>query len=805
MLFSRIALPVALFATFTVITLPLSAQSIWVAPGSGNWSTGSNWSTGFAPNSSSDVIIDVPGSLSTVTVSSNASVNTLNSQERLFFSGGNFFTIANGGSTTELLTFFGSNFSFNVGGNFTASGPISLGNANVNASVQSGEVVNLSGLTGYAPSQSSFLPRLTVNGGGTFAATNMQSLSGHRGSSHVTLQSTTGSLLDVSGLTSILPGAVQFEASQGGVIDMRQLGTYHNSNTQRDGGFDVSGGMINASGMTSLTSSFDVFRGTQMEVQVDGATSSINFSSLATLRNTAIKLTNGGSLDVSNVSDFNYSSIDIAGTGSMLDLSGSTAWNNGTFGNQAYARSWKVDGQSTLNASGLTAITTTNLIGAPSLTISADNGGIVDLSSTETLVGKAGIEAKNNGLVDLSSLQHLDGGSLDADSGGEIRLGNGSSGLTLNNATVSLRTGGIINTDRIDTMTGNSVIESFGVNRVLNVNQLDSSSIRVYDGGHVSLPQLAGALTAGGSGSTIQLLSEGTGSSLTLDNITTLSTSVGSGQSTISVTARDGGTIGMQQVQTIGIPNGLAASRPVNILAEGSGSIVDLDGLTSFADLAALPQSSITARDGGFIVMGSHATAQLTNIDVLVENGGTIQTDTIELLSQLTPGVFGNDDFSTLTGDGLIDGHLINTSGIVTPGSSLSALVIGGDFVQGINGDLYIDIDSATGFSRMDVTGDALWAGDLLVNLSESYDLQAGQDFLVANVSGATTGMFEGLGQGAILLSDNGFDLRLNYFGGDGNDLSLFTTSAIPEPATGLLLAGVTVGMLSRRRRAART
>lgn len=70
-------------------TLP--ATVTWINPGSGNWDTGSNWSTGSVPGSGDDVVIDTSAAATiTVRVGDSESVHqlTLGSVDTLSVTGG---------------------------------------------------------------------------------------------------------------------------------------------------------------------------------------------------------------------------------------------------------------------------------------------------------------------------------------------------------------------------------------------------------------------------------------------------------------------------------------------------------------------------------------------------------------------------------------------------------------------------------------------------------------------------------------------------------------------------------------------
>ena len=144
---------------------------------------------------------------------------------------------------------------------------------------------------------------------------------------------------------------------------------------------------------------------------------------------------------------------------------------------------------------------------------------------------------------------------------------------------------------------------------------------------------------------------------------------------------------------------------------------------------------------------------------------------------------------------------MLNTSGIVSPGNSVGVLTIDGNYTQSAGGTLVLEIDAANSFDVLNVTGDANLGGTLSVLLDANFDLMAGQNFLVANIGGFSIDQFSGLTQGGIVASDNGFDLRIDYFGGDGNDLRLTTGVVVPEPASlGVVFFAIASCTMRRRR-----
>lgn len=99
------------------------------------------------------------------------------------------------------------------------------------------------------------------------------------------------------------------------------------------------------------------------------------------------------------------------------------------------------------------------------------------------------------------------------------------------------------------------------------------------------------------------------------------------------------------------------------------------------------------------------------------------------------------------------------------------------------------------------VTGELGLAGELDVDLLDNSRLTYSDEFIIADVAGDLVGQFNGLNEGDLVASFEGMDLFITYNGGDGNDVTLFTS--VPEPGTGalLLLSGIFALGLRRKRR----
>lgn len=103
-------------------------------------------------------------------------------------------------------------------------------------------------------------------------------------------------------------------------------------------------------------------------------------------------------------------------------------------------------------------------------------------------------------------------------------------------------------------------------------------------------------------------------------------------------------------------------------------------------------------------------------------------------------------------------------------------------------------------FDRLEILEDLDIDGELEVTLIDGFELGLNQQFEILDVTGTTTGQFNGLSEGDLVDNFGGIDLFISYTAGDGNDISLYT---VPEPTSLALLSLGALGLLSRRRHAA--
>ncbi|MEZ6073763.1 MAG: PEP-CTERM sorting domain-containing protein [Pirellulales bacterium] len=195
----------------------------------------------------------------------------------------------------------------------------------------------------------------------------------------------------------------------------------------------------------------------------------------------------------------------------------------------------------------------------------------------------------------------------------------------------------------------------------------------------------------------------------------------------------------------------------------GSTIVLDGDETINVVDHAATVKAFASLN----VIEGGYTSASTTN-----DAGGFI------LVSNTTSVNFDSDG----TGSGLTNnGNLIAIDSTIAGSvASSGAIEIVGDvnFTDNLSllagGSLGIDLNGLSDFDAISVGGDALLDGVLNVNVT-GFSLTAGNSFEIIDVAGSTSGMFAGLADGGLVGSFAGVDLFINYNGGDGNDVVLFT------------------------------
>jgi hypothetical protein len=96
---------------------------------------------------------------------------------------------------------------------------------------------------------------------------------------------------------------------------------------------------------------------------------------------------------------------------------------------------------------------------------------------------------------------------------------------------------------------------------------------------------------------------------------------------------------------------------------------------------------------------------------------------------------------SSIHGDGTLQGE-VYSEGLISPGESAGALNLNGDYEQSIDGDLLIELASASSFDELLISGTATLAGTLEVTLLDDFEI-SGEHYLTILTASAVTGDFD--------------------------------------------------------------
>ena len=241
----------------------------------------------------------------------------------------------------------------------------------------------------------------------------------------------------------------------------------------------------------------------------------------------------------------------------------------------------------------------------------------------------------------------------------------------------------------------------------------------------------------------------------------------------------------------------------------GSGLIVD-QTLTVGAGKSVYAYDSLIEADQ--IVNEGAVTilyGQLSTTAGLINNGELLLIDSIVDGAVNNPdgqaiNVIGDVHFNGLVsgGGGLFGSGTAHLDGGYNPGDSPGEVAIECAIELGDAATLEIELSGSESgqFDSLIAAGDVTLDGLLDLQLLGGFTPDAGQTFEIIDVAGSLCGEFDGLGEGAVVDTFGGIDLRITYTGGDGNDVFL---RAVPEPSVfALALLGlVTMGFIACRRR----
>ncbi len=202
-----------------------------------------------------------------------------------------------------------------------------------------------------------------------------------------------------------------------------------------------------------------------------------------------------------------------------------------------------------------------------------------------------------------------------------------------------------------------------------------------------------------------------------------------------------------------------------------SGDLDVIEGIATFAGTAT-NSGDINAIDSVLnFPAGLTNNGQLNLINTTV-NGSVSNSATVAVagLGTFAGDVTGSGDF-TGSGTAVFAAEL-------APGDSLARINFAGDVTLEPTSTLAIEIAGLTAgseFDQLSIAGDLNLGGDLIVSLLGGFTLGTSMEFVIAEIDGTLTGTFAGLADGALVGNFGGTDLFIDYDGGDGNDVALFT------------------------------
>ena len=531
----------------------------------------------------------------TVFLESDGSGSTLNIPNLISITdngGFEFSTVqqSNGGNIVDgsLVTLAFTNL--NVGGaeNLTLGNITTLTSGDV--TVSGGATLSLPGVTAYAPINGFSSTLRVTDAGSTLTLANLSTITvGSQFGSIAQFEAQAGGTLNLAGLTSINTGTVFLES-------------------------DGSGSMLNIPNLTSITDNGG-FEFSTVQQSNGGA---IADGSLVTLAFTNLNVGGAENLTLPNITTFTSGDVTVSG-GATLSLPGVTAYApvNGTTSTLR-----ATDAGSTLTLANLTTVAVGSNFGT-GVQFEAQAGGTLNLTGLTTInTGSVVLESDGTGsTLDVSKLTSF------TDNGGFVF------------STFQLSNGGASNEDSLTALTNvNLILAGTETLTLGNITTFAGGNITVSGGATLSLPGLTSYTP--NSGSTTALEATGTGSVLTLANLTNLIVS-GAFQSGVQFQALGGGTVTLTGLTSINTGS-------VVLESDGTGSTLNVSNLTSFIDNGGFVFSTFQLSNGGAIDDGS--LTALTNVNLIV--GGT-ETLTLGNITTLAGGNITVSGGATLSLPGL--------------------------------------------------------------------------------------------------------------------------------------------------------
>jgi hypothetical protein len=472
-----------------------------------------------------------------------------------------------------------------------------------------------------------------AKGGGIARLTNVFRVT-HTNQSPTWRTDDAGSLIDLSMVTNLTMGYYQdlyAEAYTGGKVDLHRV-TSCTGSVQAD--TTDSGSVINLSSLTGRWKST-----ANHELSLSAATGgSILIPGVTQLENASLEVDDTGIIPTAQLNQLTNCSLTVGGGaapnfGLVTNINDSWVYAKGggvarltnvfRVMNNNQSPTWRADDAGSLI--DLSKVTSISMSYYQDLYAEAYTGGKVDLHGVTTCTGSVQADTTDSGsVINLSGLtgrwksvnnHEL---SLSAATGGSILI----PGVTqLENASLEVDTTGTISTAQLNLLTNCTLTVNAAKPSFVSLTNIDDTWVYAYGGGAARLTNVLW-VTCGNQSP--RWHAEGSGSLIDLSQV--IDVLVGYYQD-VYVEAYSGGKVDLHRVVSL-------CTSSVQVTSDGSGSKVDLSGLTGFISTGN-HSSSLTARNGGVILLGTQAFL-LGNVDINIPAGNPVLPPTVVATGGLT-------------------------------------------------------------------------------------------------------------------------------------------------------------------------
>jgi hypothetical protein len=430
-----------------------------------------------------------------------------------------------------------------------------------------------------------------------------------------------GSRVDLSRLTNLTVGyyeVLYVEGYNGGMVDLHRL---QNSTGSVQVDARDAGSVVDLSGLGGRWKS-TASSSLSLEAQT-GA--SILIPNVTQLENVSLRLDNTGFIYTAQLNMLTNVSLTVDGSApnfgrvTNIDDTWVCALNGGvarltnvfqvTIGKDNPV--WEANGADSLV--DLSSLTNLTMGYYEALYVEGYNGGKLDLHRLNNSTGSVQVDARDAGtVVDLSGLTGRwksaasSSLSLEARTGAWIIIPNVTQ---LENASLRLDNTGFISTVQLNLLTNVSLTVDGSAPNFVLVTNIDDTWIHALNGGVARLANVCQVNI--GSHSPVWE-ADGSGSLVDLSSLTNLAVEY---YQVLYVQDFTGGAVDLHRLVSV-------TTGGVQVLADGTGSVINLSGLSSFISVGS-SDSSLTARNGGTILFNNQAFL-LANVAINIPPGNPI-------------------------------------------------------------------------------------------------------------------------------------------------------------------------------------